>query len=93
MDLNDIVNEIKRKKSYLCIGLDSDIEKIPKHLLDFEDPVFEFNKRVIDATKDLVIAYKPNLAFYESAGLKGMISLEKTINYIPNNKLYSHQDT
>ena len=85
MDLNDIVNEIKRKKSYLCIGLDSDIEKIPKHLLDFEDPVFEFNKRVIDATKDLVIAYKPNLAFYESAGLKGMISLEKTINYIPKN--------
>ena len=87
MDLNDIVNEIKRKKSYLCIGLDSDIEKIPKHLLDFEDPVFEFNKRVIDATKDLVIAYKPNLAFYESAGLKGMISLEKTINYIPKNIL------
>ena len=52
MDLNDIVNEIKQKKSYLCIGLDSDIEKIPRHLLDFEDPVFEFNKRVIDATKD-----------------------------------------
>jgi len=87
MDLNDIVNEIKRKKSYLCIGLDSDIEKIPKHLLDFEDPVFEFNKRVIDATKDLVIAYKPNLAFYESSGSKGMISLEKTINYIPKNIL------
>ena len=87
MDLNDIVNEIKQKKSYLCIGLDSDIEKIPRHLLDFEDPVFEFNKRVIDATKDLVIAYKPNLAFYESAGLKGMISLEKTINYIPKNIL------
>ena len=66
------------------MGLDSDLDKIPKHLLEFDDPIYEFNKRVIDATKDLVIAYKPNLAFYESQGSKGLISLEKTLNYIPS---------
>ena len=84
MNFSEIVNQIKNKKTYLCVGLDSDLEKIPKHLLEFDDPIYEFNKRVIDATKDLVIAYKPNLAFYESQGSKGLISLEKTLDYIPS---------
>jgi orotidine-5'-phosphate decarboxylase len=70
------------KKSFLCVGLDSDISKLPKHLMDCEDPVFEFNKRIIDATLPYTVAYKPNLAFYESRGLKGMQSLEKTIQYL-----------
>jgi len=73
---------IKKKKSFLCVGLDSDINKIPKHLLKLDDPVFEFNKMIIDATIDLSIAYKPNLAFYESRGLAGWQSLEKTIKYL-----------
>ena len=85
MNFSEIVNQIKKKKSYLCIGLDTDISKIPKYLLDFDDPVFEFNKRIIDTTKDLVIAYKPNLAFYESQGSNGIQSLEKTLDYIPKN--------
>jgi len=70
------------KKSILCVGLDSDIAKLPKHLMDHEDPVFEFNKQIIDATIDFAVAYKPNLAFYESRGVKGMQSLEKTIQYL-----------
>lgn len=73
---------IRRKKSFLCIGLDSELAKLPRHLLDLEDPVFEFNKAIIDATIDLAVAYKPNLAFYESNGLKGWISLERTISYL-----------
>ena len=77
MNFSDLVNQIKNKKSYLCVGLDSDINKIPKHLRELEDPIYEFNKRVIDATKDLVVAYKPNIAFYEAQGSKGLISLEK----------------
>ena len=85
MNLEQIISSIKQKKSYLCVGLDTDINKIPKHLLKTADPVFEFNKIIIDATKDLVIAYKPNLAFYESLGAKGIESLRKTIEYIPNN--------
>ncbi len=85
MNFSEIVTQIKKKRSYLCIGLDSDIRRIPKYLLDFDDPIFEFNKRIIDATKDIVIAYKPNLAFYESQGPKGLLSLEKTLRYIPNN--------
>lgn len=85
MNLEQIASSIKQKKSYLCVGLDTDINKIPKHLLKTADPVFEFNKIIIDATKDLVIAYKPNLAFYESLGAKGIESLRKTIEYIPNN--------
>ena len=85
MNFSDLVNQIKNKKSYLCVGLDSDFNKIPKHLRDLEDPIYEFNKRVIDATKDLVVAYKPNIAFYEAQGSKGLISLEKTLNYIPEN--------
>lgn len=75
---------IKKKKSFLCVGLDSDINKIPEHLLDMDDPVFEFNKAIIDATIDYTIAYKPNLAFYESRGSEGIRSLEKTIAYLSN---------
>lgn len=75
---------IKKKRSFLCIGLDTDINKIPKHLLDFEDPIFEFNKAIIDATHDLAIAYKPNIAFYESLGPDGWKSLGKTVEHIRN---------
>ena len=85
MNLEQIISSIKQKKSYLCVGLDTDINKIPKHLLKTADPIFEFNKIIIDVTKDLAIAYKPNLAFYESLGAKGIESLRKTIEYIPNN--------
>ncbi len=82
MTREQLFENIKKKKSFLCVGLDSDITKIPKHLLKTEDPIFEFNKQIIDATKDLCVAYKPNTAFYEAEGIKGWISLEKTINYI-----------
>ncbi len=82
MTRQELFENIKRKKSFLCVGLDTDITKIPKHLLKAEDPVFEFNKQIIDATKDLCVSFKPNMAFYESLGVKGWISLEKTINYI-----------
>ena len=85
MNRTELIHQIKEKKSFLCIGLDTDIKKIPKHLLEEEDPLFSFNKEIIDATKDLCVAYKPNLAFYESMGHKGLISLEKTIQYIPDN--------
>ena len=84
MNKKELVNQIKEKKSFLCIGLDTDIKKIPKHLLTFEDPVFEFNKRIIDETKDLCVAFKLNIAFYESNGIDGWKSLMKTIEYIPN---------
>lgn len=76
---------IRKKRSYLCIGLDTDITKIPRHLLKTEDPVFEFNKAIIEATADVCVAYKPNLAFYESLGSKGWRSLEKTMEVIPSN--------
>ena len=82
MTREELFENIKRKQSFLCIGLDTDIAKIPKHLLHFEDPIFEFNKLIIDSTKDFCVAYKPNSAFYESQGAKGWLSLEKTINYI-----------
>lgn len=82
MTRQELFKNIKKKKSFLCIGLDTDIDKIPKHLLKSGDPVFEFNKQIIDATKDLCVAYKPNTAFYESLGTKGWQSLEKTIEYI-----------
>ena len=85
MNYDQICDEIKNKRSYLCIGLDSDLDKIPKHLLKYKDPIFEFNKLVIDATKDIVIAYKPNLAFYEVLGSEGIKTLQKTINYLPDN--------
>jgi len=83
MTRDALFQQIKAKKSFLCVGLDTDINKIPKHLLDSEDPVFEFNKQIIDSTKDLAVAYKPNIAFYEAMGAKGWTSLEKTVNYIP----------
>lgn len=83
MDCKQLTDLIKSKRSYLCIGLDTDIEKIPSWMLDqFDDPVFEFNSRIIDATIDLAIAYKPNLAFYESRGSQGWVSLEKTMEYL-----------
>lgn len=85
MTQNQLVIQIQQKKSFLCIGLDVDLEKIPKHLLDEEDPIFEFNKAIIDATHHLCVAYKPNIAFYEAYGLKGWQALEKTIDYINKN--------
>jgi len=84
MNRKELVSQIKKKNSFLCIGLDTDIQKIPKHLLKFEDPIFEFNKQIIEATHDLCVSYKPNLAFYESLGSDGLKSLEKTIEIIPN---------
>ena len=83
MNKQELFQQIKLKKSYLCVGLDTDIEKIPVHLLSTEDPIFEFNKAIIDATKDFCVAYKPNTAFYEAMGVKGWESLKKTIDYIP----------
>lgn len=83
MNRQELIQQIQSKKSYLCVGLDSDITKIPQHLLQHEDPVFEFNKAIIDATHDLCVSYKINTAFYESNGLKGWQSMEKTLNYIP----------
>jgi orotidine-5'-phosphate decarboxylase len=78
-----LIDQIKQKKSFLCVGLDSDIEKIPSFLLDHKDPVYEFNKQIIDATRDLCVSYKPNSAFYESRGVKGLQSLAKTWQYLP----------
>jgi orotidine-5'-phosphate decarboxylase len=83
MTSKQLFDQIKYKKSFLCIGLDPDIEKIPKHLLELEDPIFEFNKQIIESTKDLCVAYKPNIAFYESLGTKGWESLRKTLEIIP----------
>ncbi len=82
MNRKELHQLILKKKSFLCVGLDTDIHLIPKHLLAYPDPVFEFNKAIIDATKDLCVAYKPNIAFYESMGVKGWESLEKTMNYL-----------
>lgn len=83
MNKADLVASIRNKKSYLCVGLDTDITKIPSHLLKEKDPIFEFNKYIIDATIDYAVAYKPNLAFYESLGKAGWESLEKTLEWIP----------
>ncbi|MBR5764967.1 MAG: orotidine-5'-phosphate decarboxylase [Bacteroidaceae bacterium] len=85
MDKKQLFENIKAKKSFLCVGLDTDIKKIPQHLLKEEDPIFAFNKAIIDATAPYCIAYKPNLAFYESMGVKGWISFEKTIKYLNEN--------
>ncbi len=85
MTTQQLVQQIKTKQSFLCIGLDVDLTKIPQYLLELEDPIFEFNKAIIDATHDLVVSYKPNTAFYEAFGIKGWISLQKTINYINEN--------
>jgi orotidine-5'-phosphate decarboxylase len=84
MTRKQLVEEIFSKQSYLCVGLDTDPLKIPVHLRSLEDPVFEFNKQIIDATKDLCVSYKINTAFYEAQGLKGWAALEKTVNYIPS---------
>ena len=84
MTKKELISQIRTKQSFLCVGLDPDLQKIPKHLLEFEDPIFEFNKAIIDATHHLCVAYKPNTAFYECLGIAGWKSLEKTINYIPN---------
>ena len=85
MNAEELYRNILRKKSYLCVGLDTDYNKIPKMLLDNEYPIYEFNKRIIDATADLAVAYKPNLAFYESMGAAGYMSLEMTITYMRTN--------
>lgn len=85
MNKQELFENIKRKKSFLCVGLDTDIKKIPAHLLNEEDPIFAFNKAIIDATAPYCIAYKPNLAFYECHGVKGWIAFEKTIQYIKKN--------
>ena len=82
MTTQQLIEQIRLKKSFLCIGLDVDLTKIPAHLLATEDPIFEFNKAIIDSTHDLCVSYKPNTAFYEAYGIKGWQSLQKTINYI-----------
>lgn len=86
MNRQELIEQIKTKKSFLCVGLDTDLKKIPPHLLNDDDPIFTFNKGIIDATAPYCVAYKPNLAFYEAFGIKGMIAFEKTVNYL--NKYY-----
>ncbi|GGG28997.1 orotidine-5'-phosphate decarboxylase [Pontibacter amylolyticus] len=83
MTREKLFEQILQKKSYLCIGLDTDPKRLPEHLLDHEDPVFEFNRQIVEATADLCVAYKPNIAFYEAQGPKGWVSLEKTLEVIP----------
>ena len=85
MNKQELIKQIKEKRSFLCVGLDSDIKKLPACVLGSEDPVFEFNKAIIDATAPYTVAYKPNLAFYEATGVKGWISLEKTVQYLKDN--------
>ena len=85
MTTQELISQIKKKQSFLCIGLDVDLNKIPQHLLKEEDPIFAFNKAIIDATHHLCVAYKPNTAFYEAYGLKGWKSLERTIQYLNQN--------
>lgn len=85
MNRASLISEIKKKRSFLCVGLDTDMDKIPPHLLDESDPIFAFNKAIIDATAPYAVAYKPNLAFYECLGEKGWASLRKTVEYIPDN--------
>ncbi|MGB3152609.1 MAG: orotidine-5'-phosphate decarboxylase [Maribacter sp.] len=85
MTTQELIVQIKKKKSFLCIGLDTDLDRIPKHLLHEEDSIFSFNKGIIDATHHLCVAYKPNIAFYEAHGVKGWMALEKTIHYLNSN--------
>ena len=85
MNRKELISQIFSKKNFLCVGLDPDIKKLPQHLLDKEDPIFEFNKAIIDATADYCVAYKPNLAFYECEGVKGLISFAKTVEYLKQN--------
>jgi orotidine-5'-phosphate decarboxylase len=83
MNRSELISLIRQKKTYLCIGLDSDIEKIPESLLKYDDPIFEFNKQIVEATSDLCVAYKPNIAFYEAMGAKGWETLKKTMDAMP----------
>lgn len=85
MNRKELIEQIKKKGSFLCVGLDTDIKKIPEHLLSCEDPIFEFNKAIIDATADYCVAYKPNVAFYESLGVAGWNALDKTVKYLREN--------
>ena len=85
MTRKELFENIKKKQSFLCVGLDTDLKKIPEHLLKEEDPIFTFNKAIIDATAPYCVAYKPNLAFYEAFGVKGMIAFEKTVKYLKEN--------
>lgn len=85
MTRKELIASIQRKRSFLCVGLDTDLKKVPAHLLQEEDPVFAFNKAIIDATAPYCVAYKPNLAFYESMGVKGWIAFEKTVTYLREN--------
>ena len=85
MTRKELITSIQRKRSFLCVGLDTDLKKVPAHLLQEEDPVFAFNKAIIDATAPYCVAYKPNLAFYESMGVKGWIAFEKTVSYLREN--------
>lgn len=85
MNRKELVNQIQQKKSFLCVGLDVDLSKVPEHLLKEEDPIFAFNKAIIDATAPYTVAYKPNLAFYEAYGVKGLMSFEKTVKYLQEN--------
>lgn len=85
MKRQELIENIYKKRSFLCVGLDTDLKKIPAHLLDLDDPIFAFNKAIIDATAPYCVAYKPNLAFYESLGAKGWIALERTVGYIRDN--------
>ncbi|MBR3478766.1 MAG: orotidine-5'-phosphate decarboxylase [Bacteroidaceae bacterium] len=88
MNRQELIKEIKEKQTFLCVGLDTDIKKIPQHLLHEEDPIYSFNRAIIDATAPYCVAYKPNLAFYECGGLNGWKSLDKTIHYLREN--YPH---
>jgi len=85
MTRQELIANIRRKKSFLCVGLDTDLQKVPEHLLSEEDPIFAFNKAIIDATAPYCVAYKPNLAFYEAAGVKGLMAFEKTVKYLRQN--------
>ncbi len=84
MTRKHLIQQIKKKKSFLCVGLDPDIEKIPRHLLKYKNPILEFNKQIIDATHDLCVAYKPNVAFFEVYGANGWSTLQKTTEYFPS---------
>ena len=85
MTREELIKQIHAKQSFLCVGLDTDIKKIPQHLLQADDPIFEFNKAIIDATAPYCVAYKPNLAFYESLGVKGLVAFERTVTYLNEN--------
>lgn len=85
MNRSELVNQIKTKRTFLCVGLDTDLKKVPQYILKEEDPIFSFNKAIIDATADYCVAYKPNLAFYEAFGVKGLMAFEKTVKYLKEN--------